>query len=1451
MSNFVEKSLYLGIDVGSVSISYALLDRNKQLIKSEYFLHQGNIVESLETALQNIDFSHVHQLVYNHKAAEFFNCGTAVNEQIAHIEAIRLSGKIPRSLFNIGGETFGLILFDEKGKYKKYISNSSCAAGTGAFLDQQAERLGLTGSSELSKLADSFEGEPPKIATRCAVFAKTDLTHFQQNGYSLPAISAGLCKGLASNIIDTLLSGITLSPSIVLVGGVSRNQKVVQYLSEIIGFDIEVPDHSEKSVAIGCAAIAAKNKKFYQISNKKILKKHPKNKEYFFPPLKSNFSTFPDFTKHTQYLSNNVEVDLYNDFPNTNKIPVYLGIDIGSTSTKAILMQPEDKQQKILLGLYTRTMAQPIKAVQSILKVLTEIENKNRVKFNFLGVGTTGSGRKFIQKVLNTDFVVDEITAHARAAYNLNKKIDTIIEIGGQDSKFTILKNGQVTFSVMNYVCAAGTGSFIEEQAKRLNVPLDKYADLASGTPSPLTSDRCTVFMERDLNHLLSLGYSKEELLAATLHSVRDNYLAKVANTSKIGNVICFQGATAKNRALVSAFEQKLKKPIFVSRYCHLTGALGVCLLMHEQSLKQSDFRGINFYKESIKVNDEICELCKNHCKLKRVYVANDSFVWGFLCGRDETGKMRKSIRRKEFDLLKSRRIVFNAQKDLKKQKKKIQKLKFGNFKNLELEKSLDNLISGIEINWLNLRHTLFTVTNEELIQKFKKNKIKIGIPEALYLHEYTPFWKMFFKKLGYPVIVSRTKKGLLKKGKEISGAEFCAPMSCWHGHIDYLNKQADFIFLPQIFEEGDNEDAKKYCYYSNYAVALIQNLNTLQLEKKCISPIINLQKSDLSNIQKIYDSLPTELKFIQTPGEIQEAFKSAWQWYMGRKNQLTDIFQRQFKNTNDISVVLMGRPYLVMDADMSKNIPKKFTDLGIKTFFQDMLPKPDIENIALVKDFDYWNHWIFGEQILFAAEYIVQNPGLYPVYLTAFKCSPDSFILNYFKEIMDVYQIPYLILQVDEHDSDTGYETRIEAAIRSFRNHFHQSIESDRTLPKVQSLKVYDKNHTVLIPNYDHLSCRLISAAFMHAGYDSKLIEQSQSTILSSLRLNDGQCLPVSTIVQGAMETIQRYKLDPQRTSLFMNAITRLSCNFPQYPIMAKKLLEQNAQGFEKVNLFATEFDMRGFPFDVITNVYCSYLLGGLIRRLACKIRPYELKTGTTDEIMNRSCEKLYHCIATGASKEKTFKEIVSDFAKIETKDFNRNRPKVGIIGDLYVRDNDSINQHLIYDLEKYGAEVVTTPFTYVLRILSVKHIHLLKNDGKYWSLVRHKLLIELLEKFERRYYDIARPVLNENFPTIKENLFENLEKYKLSIQHGGETVQNILKIFSMLDHYKDISLFVHVNPIFCCPGLVSESLFKSIENDVGVPIVSITYDGTSTNRNEVLAPYLHFLNESSKILE
>jgi predicted nucleotide-binding protein (sugar kinase/HSP70/actin superfamily) len=272
----------------------------------------------------------------------------------------------------------------------------------------------------------------------------------------------------------------------------------------------------------------------------------------------------------------------------------------------------------------------------------------------------------------------------------------------------------------------------------------------------------------------------------------------------------------------------------------------------------------------------------------------------------------------------------------------------------------------------------------------------------------------------------------------------------------------------------------------------------------------------------------------------------------------------------------------------------------------------------------------------------------------------------------------------------------------------------------------------------------------------------------------------------------------------------------------------------------------MKGLPLELIHDIYCSYLLGGLLRKIGCRLRPYEKSLGQTDRVIEDARLRLSRCIATGEPKEAVFRKIVAGFGRIPLADRPGTRPKVAIIGDLYVRDNEAFNQGLIADLESYGAEVVTVPFTYVVRLILDRDIRYLWENGRYISGMGNRLLAELLETAERRFYQVSRDILQEDFPTFDDAIFDCLKKYHVSLSHGGETAQNILKIFSLLRHNPHIALLVHVNPLFCCPALVSEALFKTIEKDIGIPIVSLMYDGTTGRQNESLAPYLHYISRA-----
>ena len=1398
----------LGIDIGSVSVSVVEVSPTKEILKTAYKVHHGKPAKLLKNILNEIGRIEAYKIASTSSTPSIIKTDKHYDNMVSVIYAARHFHHKIGSILIVGGEKFGIIHFNEKGEYINYRTNTSCAAGTGSFLDQQAQRLNLTSIEELSEIAFKNSGSMPKIASRCAVFAKTDLVHAQQAGYSLREICDGLCHGLSKNIIDTLFITDETNSPIIFTGGVSKNMAVIKHIQDIVGKDVVKDEYSHLYGAIGSAfnladELADSNRLPAGPKDDVVIHK-TKKKKYFHDPLQLSLSEYPDFSGVEKYeysingfeVYNPVEVDIYKEPEASLEYEVYMGIDVGSTSTKAAI---SDKNGNVLSGFYTRTAGKPLDALQQIFAAIDNFAKRKKISFQFMGTGTTGAGRKFIGKIIGADIVIDEITSHARAAYELNPGTDTIIEIGGQDSKFTTLKNGMVTFSIMNNVCAAGTGSFIEEQAQKLQCHLSDYSSRTEGKRSPISSDRCTVFMERDINHYLSEGYSVDEVLASVLHSIRENYLTKVAIENSIGNAISFQGATAKNKALVAAFEQRLKKPIYVSKYCHLTGALGAALILSDQGISETGFRGIKLYQRKIPIKSEVCEICTNHCKITLADIDGEKVAYGFLCGRDYETKKYVNNNISGFDLIKERKKIFS----------------FKPGKNYGEE---------------------FT----------------IGIPAALHLYEDLPIWKKFFKELSIKIVTSERYKEAVKEGKYIAGAEFCAPVTALHGHVKYLSERADYIFLPFYIEKRVEEKGirRQYCYYTQFSPSLASTINIKEGKGKLLMPLVNYLYGTFHAKVQLYLMLKSISKNSISFFDVSTAYDKAIEFKKSSLSKLRNIYQIELRKTDDIHVVFLGRPYTILSEAMNKGIVGIFASLGIKTFFQDMLSysKEDVKSIEpLLKEF----HWQYASKILEAAQVVAKNSRVYPVLITSFRCSPDSFVIDYFKKIMESHGKPYLILQLDEHDSSLGYETRIEAAIRAFKNHdSSQSIKAttESIIYKYSPISKGKKHlldKTLLIPNWDRISQSFIVANLQREGIDARLLEGSETSIQKSLRHNTGQCTPLNIVAQEFIDYIERHNLDPAKTALWMSA-AEIACNIKLYPYHIKSILNYHGNGLEKADVYVGSLSFADISMKLPVNTYFGYMFGGFIRKIGCKIRPYEKFRGTTDRTIEKSINILTDAFLGNRSKEDALSEVILHFENIGIS--KEKRPKVAVFGDLYARDNEVINQNLIHFIEDNGGEVITMPYSSFVKMITRPYLRKWFIEGRFLNVLSYKTLITRVRIEEKTYYKYFERILNEPDHEYNESPEKILSEYNIRIENAGESMENILKVFYIKKYYPDISLFVQTSPAFCCPSLVTEAMARKIEKNTGVPIVSITYDGIGGNKNDVIIPYIKFPRESHK---
>jgi predicted CoA-substrate-specific enzyme activase len=1421
---------FLGIDVGSVSVSLVLIDPAGNTTHSGYRFHRGKVRETLHAMLSEIDGAPISGAACTSGSPSIFQGARRFDAHLSLISSCCRRFPGARSIIYVGGEKFGLIRFDEHGAYCGTRSSSSCAAGTGSFLDQQARRLGFPGIDELVSRALNSTGVAPRISTRCAVFARTDLAHAQQEGYGLEEICDGLCRGLSQNIVDTLLGGEKIEGPAVLAGGVAQNASVRRHLQQILGVPLSCPDEAPLLGAIGAALLLAElgdEDTGRTVSPGGLLCAPVEQKEYYFPALPSEAiaedPAAPDrgvpFTEGVFASRHAVEMDDYLLPGRAGEIGTYLGIDIGSTSTKAIVI---DESRTPLAGFYTKTLGSPLTAVQALCEAMGDWQGRAGVSLVFRGAGTTGAGRRFIGAILKADLVVDEITAHARAAFELDPGIDTIIEIGGQDAKFTTMRDGMVTFSHMNTVCAAGTGSFLEEQAARVGCDLRDYSRRVRGARAPLSSDRCAVFMERDINHFFAQGFSTEEILAAALYSVRENYLTKVARGAAIGQKIAFQGATARNAALVEAFRQGLGKPILTSRYCHLAGALGAALLLAEQGHASSTLIGLEALRREIPVRAETCELCRNHCRLRVADVAGETVAYGFLCGRDYDVSRFVNRNRSGFDLRKERARAFSS-------------------------------ALGPE------RAAPAAAIAPGAPAPAPAGKPLIGIPAALGLYGQLPLWKSFFTRLGVSWITSEGFDTGIEAGREVQGAEFCAPLAALHGHVKHLRDRAEWVFLPVLLEEGRREtkDPRVYCYYTQFSSALASGAGDAKMRQRCLMPQASWASRRESTRRELHECLLLAGQSHLSLAAVSRAFEEASAGYDEGLLLLRQRFRAEVSKPGEPSVVLLGRPYNVLSPEMSKGIPEIFGSLGIKTFYQDMVPygPAEVERVApLLRTV----HWLHAARILEVSCVVADTPNLYPVFLTSFKCSPDSFVIEYFRRILDAKEKPYLILQLDDHDSTLGYETRIEAGVASFRNHARRTSAQGPHAPtsapaekaaagsgRRQSLPVIPRalaaldGRTLLYPNWDPVVNPLLVANLRREGVDAVLLSESSVVIRKAMRHNTGQCLPLSIIAQEAMEMVKERGLDPGRTAIWLPR-SNLSCNLGMFVPFLKSLVEAEGSGMERIDVYAGDFFYMEISLRATMNAYKAYLAGGLLRRVGCRLRPYERSAGAADRALAAAQQVLIAGFEGRAPLDECIRRAAGLFDSVAVS--GERRPRVAIFGDLYSRDNDVMNQELIHAIEDAGGEALTTPYTEYVRFIIQPYLRKWALAGQHLKSLGYRSLWRAVDGLGGRIRQYFSRFLDPEPPFTDDGSERFIRAFGVRTEHDGESFDNLVKIYHLARAHPELALFVQASPAFCCPSMVTEAMARDIERLTGVPVVSITYDGTGQYRNDVIVPYLKY---------
>jgi predicted CoA-substrate-specific enzyme activase len=894
------------------------------------------------------------------------------------------------TVFEMGGETSKFIRLEtdeQSGRVgiADYGTNGDCAAGTGSFMDQQANRL-LYDIEEVGDIVRSA-GKAASIAGRCSVFAKSDMIHAQQKGYQPPEVLKGLCNAVVRNYRGTITKGKEVGERVAFIGGVAANKGAVAAMREAFALDEEhliVPAYYAWMGAIGCALTAADEQ-----AGREMVTIDPSR---LTQSQAAGFETSEALSMNRVILLRD-RVKPYRFPEGEGQIGAYLGIDVGSVSTNLVVL---DETGEVMKEIYVKTDGRPVEVVN---KGLADIWNEMGPRLNILGVATTGSGRELIGELIGADTINDEITAHKTGATFIGRKLidrvpDTIFEIGGQDSKFISLQDGVVVDFAMNEACAAGTGSFLEEQAEKLGINIiGEFAELALSSDAPVRlGERCTVFMERDVNSYLQRGADKKDLVAGLAYSIAYNYLNRLVGRRHIGDTIYFQGGTAYNDSVAAAFSMILGKDIIVPPHNGVVGAIGVALLAREKMAAThtpSRFRGWDLEQVDYTIREFTCHGCSNECDIRQFTIGEEKTYWGDKC----SDRYRKRAKVDKEPVIRDLVEYRNA-------------LMYSYVTEAEDTSTLLRTGSGSALGTM-------------------------GIPRAMYTYERLPFWAAFFKRCGFEVVLSRqTDKKIRELGIEGAVAEPCFPIRVAHGHVaELLEEGVDHVFLPNMLnEETDHPEIESHaCPWGQtlpHVVRLAPHFEAYA--DRFVAPTLHFRRGPAA----VRAVMRAAMKPLGVPARVVDAaLDEAYEAQNEFRARLVSAGADALATLNEhdeLGIVLVGRPYNIYDAGVNMDIPAKLRRYyAVNLIPLDFLPLWGRNT----RDISENMFWSYGRKILQAARVVTEHPNLHIIYMTNFKCGPDSYIKHY---LGAASPDPFLVLQFDEHTNDAGAMTRCEAYLDS-----------------------------------------------------------------------------------------------------------------------------------------------------------------------------------------------------------------------------------------------------------------------------------------------------------------------------------------------------------------------------------------------------------------------------------
>ncbi len=1295
----------------------------------------------------------------------------------AAVEYNRLVDHGYRTLLSAGGETFMAYLLDSSGKVETVHTGNKCASGTGEFLVQQLGRMNL----DLESMGGMDENVAAhKVSGRCSVFCKSDCTHALNKGTDKEAVVAGLARMMSGKCLELLRK--LPAKKVALIGSCSLNKFMVRELRKEIP-DLHIPEYAHCLEALGTALWAGENGTVPADDFNSLIRKGDTGFTYL-PPLGS-FIDSVTFHESRQV----------NFTPGSE---LALGLDVGSTTTKGVLIDLNSTQ--IVASCYLRTDGDPIGASRRVYADLaSQVPAGTAAKV----LGVTGSGRNIAGLHAGTEGIINEITAHATAAVHYDPEVDTIFEIGGQDAKYTWLKNAVPCDYAMNEACSAGTGSFLEESAKEtLGIEVTEIADIAfKGTNPPNFNDQCAAFIGSDLKLAAQDGVPLEDMVAGLVYSICINYANRVKGNRTVGNKIFMQGGVCYNKAVPVAMAALTGTRIIVPPHPGLTGAFGVALEAAKRSaqglLAKGRFEPAELAKREVNYKPPfICNGkgrdCDLGCSISRIEIQGKTFPFGGICNRFDNSKVSKDITQGEDLVLWREKRVF---------------------------RDLCRPVEGQPV---------------------------IGMNRSLLMNTWFPLFNAFFKELGFGVILP---EAIDPDSIEQKGAPFCHPVELAHGSMGELLKlDTDHIFLPHLrsmpLKSGDRSSTcvlvQGEPYYLRSAFP--------ELEKKSVlSPVIHMQEG-ISQVRKAL--LGTAAMLGAGVNRATSAFDTAMnvqdRFFADLKHKGEEFIRELEKSEDREAIALLGRPYNAFSAWANKSIPAKFATRGVSIIPCDMLPRSEgcSEKLNM--------YWATGEQIMDSAALIANHPQLYGTYITNFSCGPDSFLLSNFRKVMG--KKPSLTLELDSHTADAGIETRLEAfldIISGYKMMAEKDSPPSATFKQARCeaqdkvLGITDSNGkwhpvtdpavTILIPSLGEISTDFLAAAMRRDNIKYKVLPHASEQDLNLGRNNSSckECLPLQ-LTAGALLNHLTHR-DKSEIALFLMPKAKGPCRFGQYSIFMNDLIERLE--IQNLAIFAPSSTdgYGGLSTKVTLGMWQGLVAGSILEDIHATIITAAKDKKNALRLFWQVRQDLLDAMISWKKFSKALQKAAGDLSAIELAKPVEEYPVISLLGEIYVRHDPLARRGLPERLSGQGFIVRVAPVLEWMKYTD----WLNRNNIEGKAGIKTIITQGVKYYFEKRIRSILSKSGMLYFPEPDIKKIVRKAKPHLSEQLTGEA---ILTIGSSLHEIMSPSCgVISIGPFGCMPSRVAESILSEkfravsagnkassiLENDSRLPFLAIETDG------------------------